>query len=122
MLRCAVRVLTRLQGNLSAPTTWLLRAVLPARCLWTSLRDVEELSFDSTIKAFKGLYHASDGDDDVYVDAEPRLHGLSSAVPEAVLSMIPQPGRGRGARVDDLVPARAQHRPGDTEPEELLFV
>ena len=82
--------------------------------MWTSLRDVERLSFDATIKVSKELYPACDSDDD---DAEPRPHGLSSAVPEAVLSMVPPPGR---AWLDDLVPAHAQHRLGHIEHEELL--
>ena len=91
-LFCVACVLKYLQGNLSAPTTRLLRAVLPARCLWTSLRDVEGLSFDATIKALKELYPASDGDDNDDVDADPRPHGLSGAVPEAVLSMVRHQG------------------------------
>lgn len=86
MLSCGVHVLKCLQGNLSTPTTWPLRAVLPTRCLWTSLRDVEGLSFNATIRALEELYLANDSDDDN--GAEPWPHGPSGAVPEAVLSMV----------------------------------
>lgn len=70
------------------PTTRLLKAILPSSCLWTSLRDCEGLTFDATIKALKELYPLSDDDD----DAEPRPHGLSNSVPEAILSMISYQG------------------------------
>ena len=65
------------------PTMRLLRAVLPVRCLWTSLRDVEGLSFDVT-GALKELYtvNGSDSDDGV----ELRLPVSSGAVPKAILS------------------------------------
>ncbi|GJE94869.1 MutS family DNA mismatch repair protein [Phanerochaete sordida] len=77
------------KGNLSVPTTRLLKSILPSNCLWTSLRDSEGLSFNDTLKALKELYPPSADDDD---DLAPRPHGLSAAVPEAILSMIQSRG------------------------------
>ena len=55
MLSCGVCVLKCLQGNISMPMTRLLRAVLLGRCLWTSLQDIEGLSFGAT-RVVKELY------------------------------------------------------------------
>lgn len=63
MLSCGVYVLKCLQGNLSTLTMWLLGAVLPTQCLWTSLRDVEGLFFNATIRALEELYLANNSDD-----------------------------------------------------------
>ena len=65
-------------------TTRLLKAILPPQCLWTSLRESEGLTYDKTIKELKALYPPSDDDDDIYDN----VHGLSSAVPEAIRSML----------------------------------
>lgn len=75
------------QGNLLVPTIRLLKVILPDNCLWTSLRDCEGLSYEKTLKELKELYPA--GDDD---DADINPHGLSSAVPEAILSMVQYKG------------------------------
>ena len=62
-------------------TTRLLRSVLPAACLWTSLRDVEGLKYDETLKELKKLYPADD-DEDMDDDAD-----LSKNVPESIREM-----------------------------------
>ncbi|TBU51269.1 DNA mismatch repair protein Msh6 [Dichomitus squalens] len=74
------------KGNLSVSTTRLLKSILPGNCLWTSLRDVEGLKFQDTIKELKKLYPASGDDDDEMAD---NPHGLSSAVPEPIRRMLP---------------------------------
>ena len=73
------------QGNLSVSTTRLLKSILPGNCLWTSLRDVEGLKFQDTIKELKKLHPPSDSDDDEMAD---NPHGLSSAVPEPIRRML----------------------------------
>ena len=57
--------------------------VLPASCLWTSLRDSEGLTYDKTLKELKTLYPAGDND-----DMEDCVAGLSNAVPESIRSMV----------------------------------
>ena len=80
MLKC-------LHSNLSTSTTQLLKAVLPARHLWMSLRDTEGLFFDATIRVLKSLHSVNDsGDDDN--GAEPWLHMPSDTVPEGILSRM----------------------------------
>ena len=100
---CALRgvacVLTRPQGNLSASTTRVPRAVLPQRCLWANLLDVDELSFDVIIRALKELYPAADSDDNDNDSAEPRPRGLSGAAPEVILSIIRHQGAVEALRL-----------------------
>ncbi|PSS36954.1 hypothetical protein PHLCEN_2v1170 [Hermanssonia centrifuga] len=72
------------KGNLSVSTTRLLKTVLPEKCLWTSLRESEGLSYEKTMKELKTLY--PDGGEDEETDDD--MHGLSSAVPEAIRSML----------------------------------
>ncbi|KAJ3556566.1 hypothetical protein NM688_g1958 [Phlebia brevispora] len=72
------------KGNLSVSTSRLLKAVLPSQCLWTSLRDCEGLSYEKTIRELKVLYPSADADEDTTDNA----FGLSSAVPEAIRSML----------------------------------
>lgn len=75
------------QGNLSVPTTRLLKAVLPGNCIWTSLRESEGFSFEDTIKELKVLYPKGE-EEDGDTDMEGIPHGLSASVPEAIRSMI----------------------------------
>ena len=63
-------------------TTRLLRSVLPAACLWTSLRDVEGFDYDRTLLELKELYPADD-DEDMDDDAE-----LSKNIPESIREMV----------------------------------
>ncbi|KAM5536095.1 hypothetical protein V8D89_010194 [Ganoderma adspersum] len=76
------------KGNLSVSTTRLLKSILPGNCLWTSLRDVEGLKFQETVKELKKLYPSSDDDDEMADNP----HGLSSAVPEPIRQMLSQTG------------------------------
>ncbi|EGO03735.1 hypothetical protein SERLA73DRAFT_119383 [Serpula lacrymans var. lacrymans S7.3] len=69
------------KGNLSVPTSRLLKAILPAACLWTSLRDVEGFPYDQTIKELNNMFA---GDEDEDVDGE---EALNSAVPEGIKDM-----------------------------------
>ena len=69
--------LTTIEGNLSVFTTRLLKNVLPASCLWTSLRDCEGFGYRETQQELKNLYPDSDDD----VDA-------GSAIPDAIRSML----------------------------------
>ncbi|KAI0761142.1 DNA mismatch repair protein Msh6 [Irpex lacteus] len=75
------------KGNLSVPTTRLLKAVLPGNCIWTSLRESEGFSFEDTIKELKVLYPKGEEEDND-ADMEGIPHGLSASVPEAIRSMI----------------------------------
>lgn len=75
------------QGNLSVPTTRLLKVILPGSCLWTSLRESEGLTFEKTVKELKSLYPPSEDDD--LADGP---HGLSYSVPEAIISMVTHQG------------------------------
>ena len=69
---------------MSVSTTRLLKAVLPSQCLWTSLRESEGLTYEKTIRELKTLYPATEEDD----DTSDNVYGLSSAVPEAIRSML----------------------------------
>jgi len=51
------------QGTLSVSTTRLLKAILPAACLWTGLRVVEGFEYDKTVQELNELYPAGDADD-----------------------------------------------------------
>ena len=73
------------QGNLSVPTTRLLKSILPGNCIWTSLRESEGLTFEKTIKELRTLYPTAEEDDE---DMDVSHHGLSASVPEAIRSMI----------------------------------
>ncbi|KAK7056522.1 DNA mismatch repair protein msh6 [Paramarasmius palmivorus] len=48
------------KGNLSVSTTRLLKSILPAACIWTGLREVEGLDYDSTLEELKKRYPAED--------------------------------------------------------------
>ena len=41
-------------------TTRLLKSILPAACIWTGLREVEGLDYDSTLEELKKRYPAED--------------------------------------------------------------
>ncbi|KZT23633.1 DNA mismatch repair protein Msh6 [Neolentinus lepideus HHB14362 ss-1] len=72
------------KGNLSVPTTRLLKGILPPSCLWTSLRDCEGFSYDATLKELKNMYPPGDDEDAMMED-----DALGSGVPEAIRTMIP---------------------------------
>ncbi|KAK0489289.1 muts domain V-domain-containing protein [Armillaria novae-zelandiae] len=67
--------------KLSVSTTRLLKAVLPAACLWTSLREVEGFDYEDTMKELASLYPADKGDMDEDDSVLPR------AVPQAIREM-----------------------------------
>ncbi|KIM91619.1 hypothetical protein PILCRDRAFT_810908 [Piloderma croceum F 1598] len=71
------------KGNLSVATTRLLKSILPASCLWTSLRDSEGFSYDQTLTELKTMYPA-DEDDSMGDDDEL----LSEAVPQSIRDMV----------------------------------
>ncbi|THV02566.1 DNA mismatch repair protein Msh6 [Dendrothele bispora CBS 962.96] len=52
------------KGNLSVSTTRLLKSILPAACLWTGLREVEGLDYDTTLKELKERYPIEDDMED----------------------------------------------------------
>ncbi|KAJ7184166.1 hypothetical protein C8R46DRAFT_1063114 [Mycena filopes] len=74
------------KGKLSVSTTRLLKAVLPAACLWTGLRDVEGLSYDQTLVELRKIYPPADedgmDDDDVV---------LPVSVPDPIREMMGSP-------------------------------
>lgn len=69
---------------MSVTTTRLLKSILPAACLWTSLRQVEGFSYDETIEQLKKIYQ-SDGEDDTMEEDDG--HGLPSSVPPSIREM-----------------------------------
>ncbi|PBK99844.1 DNA mismatch repair protein msh6 [Armillaria gallica] len=70
------------KGQLSVSTTRLLKAVLPAACLWTSLREVEGFDYEDTMKELASLYPADKGDMDEDDDSV-----LPRAVPQPIREM-----------------------------------
>lgn len=64
-------------------TTRLLKAILPASCLWTSLRESEGFGYDQTLRELKELYPADEQDT---VDESDEL--LGSAVPQSIRDMV----------------------------------
>lgn len=64
-------------------TTRLLKAVLPAACLWTGLRPVEGFDYDSTLKELRTLYPADDSDS---METDEDL--LPQTVPESIREMV----------------------------------
>ena len=70
------------QGNLSVATTRLLKSILPASCLWTSLRESEGFGYDQTLTEVKNLYPANDPDD--IEDDET----LNETVPQSIRDMV----------------------------------
>ncbi|KAJ7591055.1 DNA mismatch repair protein Msh6 [Mycena floridula] len=67
------------KGQLSVDTTRLLKVVLPAACIWTSLRTVEGFDYDATLVELKKLYPGDEEMDEEML--------LPSSVPEAIRSM-----------------------------------
>ena len=63
-------------------TTRLLKVILPAACLWTSLRDVEGFNYEQTIQQLNELYPA-DGDDAMEDDEL-----LNENVPKSIRDMV----------------------------------
>lgn len=76
--------------SLSVSTTRLLRAVLPASCIWTGLRSVEGLGYDETIQELNKVY-AGEGEDGTEAMHEDDSL-LSSTVPECIATMQHQRG------------------------------
>ncbi|KAG6815417.1 hypothetical protein H0H87_002062 [Tephrocybe sp. NHM501043] len=75
-----------LKGNLSVPTTRLLKAVLPATCLWTGLRTVEGFGYDETLQEVRSMYIEEDSDETM-VD-EDEESGLPACIPEPIRAMV----------------------------------
>ncbi|KAG6810732.1 hypothetical protein H0H92_010562 [Tricholoma furcatifolium] len=73
------------QGNLSVPTTRLLKAILPAACLWTGLRPVEGFKYDETLQEVRSMYVDEEGDDNMTDEDEG--HGLPASVPAPIRDM-----------------------------------
>ncbi|KAF8889581.1 DNA mismatch repair protein msh6 [Infundibulicybe gibba] len=70
------------KGNLTPVTERLLKMVLPATCLWTSLRPVEGPKYTQTLEELKSLYPA---DEDTAMDDG---EVLPSTVPEPIRKML----------------------------------
>ncbi|TFK38050.1 DNA mismatch repair protein msh6 [Crucibulum laeve] len=73
------------KGNLSVPTTRLLKSILPAACLWTSLRSVEGFTYSSTLEELKSLYKADEDEDMMDGDEADSL--LPTTVPSSIREM-----------------------------------
>ncbi|KAJ8509001.1 hypothetical protein ONZ45_g8776 [Pleurotus djamor] len=71
------------KGTLSVTTTRVLKAILPASCLWTSLRTVEGLSYDQTLTELKEIYKNETDDDEMDDEL-----GLPVNVPECIREMV----------------------------------
>lgn len=69
------------KGNLSVPTTRLLRNILPSSTLWQSFKPGKEfMSAEDALEAVKTIFAGDDGDDDQEV-----------VLPEAISSMLDKP-------------------------------
>ncbi|KAG5727213.1 DNA mismatch repair protein msh6 [Termitomyces sp. T112] len=75
-----------IKGNLSVATTRLLKAVLPAACLWTGLRPVEGFTYDETLQELRKMY--SEEEDDATMADEDEENVLPSCVPEPIRAMV----------------------------------
>jgi DNA mismatch repair protein MSH6 len=64
-------------------TTRLLKSILPASCLWTSLRESEGFGYDQTLSEVKTLYPA--GEEDSMKDDSDLL---SETVPQSIRDMV----------------------------------
>ncbi|RDB29773.1 DNA mismatch repair protein msh6 [Hypsizygus marmoreus] len=73
------------KGNLSAPTTRLLKSILPAACLWTGLRSVEGFDYDETLKELKTLYPPEDTND---MEDDEDEGPLPRSVPETIRDLV----------------------------------
>lgn len=63
----------------------MLKAILPANCLWTGLRTVEGFDYDQTLEQLKALFPSGE-DEDMEGD-----NVLSSSVPESIRQMMSYP-------------------------------
>jgi DNA mismatch repair protein MSH6 len=64
-------------------TTRVLKGILPAACLWTSLRECEGFGFNETLKELKNLYPDEDDEDE---DMDGDILGKN--VPQPIKDMI----------------------------------
>lgn len=96
MILCCIDLtsVTILQGNLSVETTRLLKSLLPATCLWTSLRDKKEgFDYETTIEELKQLYPPSEAGSDSQTQNEESMiedeamEGMEG-VPKAIRDML----------------------------------
>ncbi|KII87843.1 hypothetical protein PLICRDRAFT_176607 [Plicaturopsis crispa FD-325 SS-3] len=78
-----VKEIIFMKGNLTVATTRLLKAILPAACLWTSLRESEGFGFEQTLKELNAMY--SQGDDEVMDDDDVEL---IEEVPQSIRDMV----------------------------------
>ena len=83
-LRCHNGLSYSVQGNFSIPTNRLLKAILPASCLWTGLRTVEGFDYEQTLQEVKTLFPAEESD----MADEEDAGSLPASVPETIRSMI----------------------------------
>ena len=65
-------------------TTRLLKAILPASCLWTSLRESEGFRYERTIKELRALYPT----EKETMDADGQEYVLGSSVPQSIRDML----------------------------------
>ena len=65
-------------------TTRLLKAILPASCLWTSLRESEGFRYDQTIKELRALYPTEEDT----MNADGQQDDLGSNVPQSIRDML----------------------------------
>ncbi|TFK72470.1 DNA mismatch repair protein Msh6 [Pluteus cervinus] len=73
------------KGTLSVVTTRLLKAVLPAACLWTGLREqAEGFNYDGTLKELKSLYPAEHDESDCMNGGDT----LPCSVPQPIRDML----------------------------------
>ena len=63
-------------------TTRLLKSILSASCLWTSLRESEGFDYDQTLAEVKTLYPADEED---CIDDD---NFLAEAVPQSIRDMV----------------------------------
>ncbi|KAG9034241.1 DNA mismatch repair protein msh6 [Tulasnella sp. JGI-2019a] len=86
MRQLRIKELVYTKGNLSVPTTRLLKNLIPASCLWTALRSSEGYTYDQTIEALDELFAPkSKGDDDDAMDEDTPKQ---SEIPEGIKQML----------------------------------
>ncbi|EIM88849.1 DNA mismatch repair protein Msh6 [Stereum hirsutum FP-91666 SS1] len=94
MRQLRVKEIVFTKGNLSVETTRLLKSLLPATCLWTSLRDKKEgFDYETTIEELKQLYPPSEAGSDSQTQNEESMiedeamEGMEG-VPKAIRDML----------------------------------
>uniref|UniRef100_A0A8H7XWG4 DNA mismatch repair protein n=1 Tax=Psilocybe cubensis TaxID=181762 RepID=A0A8H7XWG4_PSICU len=75
------------KGTLSKHTLSLLKSVLPAGCLWTSLRPVEGFKYEETLEELKKIYPTETGEDVEMDQDDPSYSILPDSVPAPIREM-----------------------------------